>query len=99
MTRSLLVAFLVLLVSQSGCIWKLWTNDTPMEERIYDVYGTVQSISLDELIIQTDKEELTFRMRPSSIKGGDLEPGHYVHVYYQMRQDVKDVTMVVEKIG
>ncbi len=99
MTRSLLVAFLVLLLSQSGCIWKLWTNDTPLEERIYDVYGTVQSISLDELIIQTDKEELTFRMRPSSIKGGDLEPGTYVHVYYQMGQDVKDVTMVVEKIG
>ncbi len=99
MTRSLLVAFLVLLLSQSGCIWKLWTNDTPLEERIYDVYGTVQSISLDELIIQTDKEELTFRMRPSSIKGGDLEPGTYVHVYYLMREDVKDVTMVVEKIG
>ena len=99
MARSLLVAFLVLLLSQPGCIWKLWTNDTPMEERVYDVYGTVQSISLDELIIQTDKEELTFRMRPSSIKGGDLEPGTYVHVYYQLRQDVKDVTMVVEKIG
>ena len=99
MTRSLLVALLVLFVSQSGCIWKLWTNDTPIEERIYDVYGTVQSISLDELIIQTDKEELTFRMRPSSIKGGDLEPGNYVHVYYQMGQAVKDVTMVVEKIG
>ena len=99
MARSLLVAFLVLLLSQPGCIWKLWTNDTPMEERVYDVYGTVQSISLDELIIQSDDQELIFRMRPSSIKGGDLEPGAYVHVYYLMREDVKDVTMVVEKIG
>ena len=99
MARSLLLAFLVLFVSQSGCIWKLWTNDTPMEERVYDVYGTVQSISLDELIIQANDQELIFRMRPSSIKGGDLEPGTYVHVYYQMREDVKEVTMVVEKIG
>ncbi len=99
MTRSLLLASLLLFVSQSGCIWKLWTNDTPMEERVYNVYGTVQSISLDELIILANDQELIFRMRPSSIKGGDLEPGTYVHVYYQMREDVKEVTMVVEKIG
>ncbi len=99
MTRSLLLASLLLFVSQSGCIWKLWTNDTPMEERVSNVYGTVQSISLDELIILANDQELIFRMRPSSMKGGDLEPGTYVHVYYQLREDVKEVTMVVEKIG
>lgn len=99
MARSLLLAFLVLFASQSGCIWKLWSNDNPIEEKVLDVYGTIQSISQDELIIQTKNQEMTFQMGPSSIKGSDLEAGAYVHVYYKMKEEVKEVTMVVEKIG
>ncbi len=74
-------------------------NDTPIEEKIFDVYGTVQSISLSELVIQGKEEAITFRISPSSIKGSALETGAYVHVYYKLRGDVKEVTMVVEKIS
>ena len=96
MVRSLQLSCLLLLVLQWGCFWK---NDTPIEEKIFDVYGTVQSVSLSELVIQSKNEEITFRISPSSIKGSDFEPGAYVHVYYKIRDDVKEVTMVVEKIG
>ena len=96
MLRSLHLSCLLLLVLQWGCFWK---NDTPIEERIFNVYGTVQSISLSELVIQGKDGDITFRIRPSSIKGSDFEPGAYVHVYYKLKGDVKDVTMVVEKIG
>ncbi len=96
MVRSLHLSCLLLLVLQWGCFWK---NDTPIEDRILDVYGTVQSISLSELVIQGKKEEITFRISPSSIKGSALETGAYVHVYYKLRGDVKEVTMVVEKIS
>ena len=96
MLRSLHLSCLLLLVLQWGCFWK---NDTPIEERIFNVYGTVQSISLSELVIQGKDGNITFRIRPSSIKGSDFEPGAYVHVYYKLKGDVKDVTMVVEKIG
>jgi outer membrane lipoprotein-sorting protein len=95
MVRSLHLFCLLLLVLQGGCFWK---NDTPIEERIFDVYGTVQSISLSELVIQDKNEEITFRIVPSSIKGSSFEPGAYVHVYYKSKGDVKEVTMVVEKI-
>ncbi len=96
MVRSLHLLCLLLLVLQWGCFWK---NDTPIEEKIFDVYGTVQSVSLSELVIQGKKEELTFRISPSSIKGSTFELGAYVHVYYKLKGDVKEVTMVVEKIG
>ena len=97
MVRSLHLSCLLLLVLQWGCFWK---NDTPIEEKIFDIYGTVQSVSLSELVIQGKKnEEITFRISPSSIKGSDFEPGAYVHVYYKLKDDVKEVTMVVEKIG
>ncbi len=96
MVRSLHLSCLLLLVKQWGCFWK---NDTPIEERIVDIYGTVQSVSLSELIIQVKNEEINFRISPSSIKGSDFEPGAYVHIYYKLRGDVKEVTMVVEKIG
>jgi hypothetical protein len=96
MLRSLHLSCLLLLVLQWGCFWK---NDTPIEEKIFDVYGTVQSISLSELVIQGKNEELTFRVSPSSIKGSALETGAYVHVYYKLRGDVKEVTMVVERIS
>ncbi|MDA2937868.1 hypothetical protein MYX75_06355, partial [Acidobacteria bacterium AH-259-A15] len=100
MMRSLLLACLLLFASQSGCIWKLWSKGKPIEERVFDLYGTVQSITQDQLVVQTKKKgELTFRMAPSSIKGSNFGPGAYVHVYYKTREDVKEVTMVVEKIN
>ncbi|MDA2933993.1 hypothetical protein MYX82_06585 [Acidobacteria bacterium AH-259-D05] len=96
----MLIFCLLLLTAPTACIWKLWTDDTPLEERIFDVYGTVQSISPDELVIQTNKsQQLTFRMLPSSVRGGDFDSGVYVHVYYKLKADIKEVTMVVEKIG
>lgn len=99
MMRTVVVQLLLLALLQPACIWRLW-NKPPLEERTFDVYGTVQQIAPDELVIRTDKdEEMTFRMLPSSIKGSDFGEGAYVHVYYQIRDDLKQVTMVVEKIN
>ena len=100
MRRLPLLLLLLLILFPSGCIWKLWTDDTPIEERVFDVYGTVESISPEELVVQNRGERLTFRMLPSSVKGSDFGAGTYVHVYYHLRGEggtVKEVTMVVEK--
>lgn len=98
MTRAVLIQLLLLLLLQPACIWRLWKKP-PLEERTFDVYGTVQEISPEELVIQTRKnEQMSFRILPSSIKGSNFEEGAYVHVYYQIREDVMQVTMVVEKI-
>ncbi|MEE8349446.1 MAG: hypothetical protein V3R94_07740 [Acidobacteriota bacterium] len=100
MRSPLSIACILAITLQTSCIWKLWTNDTPFEERIFDVYGTVESISLDDLVIQSNKnQQLMFRMAPSSVRGGDFEAGDYVHVYYKQKETIKEVTMVVEKIG
>ena len=53
----LAILCLILITLQPSCIWKLWTNDTPLEERIYDVYGTIESISSDELVIQSSNNQ------------------------------------------
>ena len=96
----LAILCLILITLQPSCIWKLWTNDTPLEERIYDVYGTIESISSDELVIQnSNNQQQTFQMVPSSVRGGDFKAGAYVHVYYKQKEAIKEVTMVVEKIG
>ena len=99
--RSLLCVLCVLLVApQPACIWKLWTDDTRVEEKIFDVYGTIESISIDELVIQSDSNQrLTFLMTPGSVRGGDFETNAYVHVYYKQKEAIKEVTMVGEKIG
>ena len=94
------MACILSITLQASCIWKLWNDDTPIEEKIFDVYGTIESISPDELVIQSNKNQrLTFRMALSSVRGGDFKPGTYVHVYYQQKETIKEVTMVVEKIS
>lgn len=98
LTRPLGLLLIFLLVSQGGCIWKLWTSDTPPEERIHDVYGTVQTITANSLVIERNGQEQEFAILESSIKGSDFGPGAYVHVYYKIREDAKEVTMVVEKV-
>jgi|GEM_PF-1371411 len=97
--RPLGLFVLLLLISQGGCIWKLWTNDTPPEERIHDVYGTVQEITANTLVIERNGRQEEFAMVDSSIKGSDFGPGAYVHVYYKIREDRREVTMVVEKVN
>lgn len=96
--RSVILALMIVVVSQGGCIWKLWTEDTPLEERTFDVYGTVQTITANSLVIERNGQEEEFAMLDSSIRGSDFGPGAYVHVYYKIREDVKEVTMVVEKV-
>ena len=98
MLRPLLfVLLLVVPMAQQGCIWKLWTKE-PIEERTFDVYGNVQSVTEKGLVVETKKGEQTFVLVSSSIKGGDFEIGTYVHVYYKKQGDQNVVTMVVEKI-
>lgn len=98
MVQRFLLFSLLCVAGQPGCIWKLWSEPLPLEERIFDLFGTVQAISLDQLTVETEDGEMTFRMVDSSIKGSNFDAGAYVHVYYMMREDLKVVTMVVEKI-
>ncbi|MGH9338823.1 MAG: hypothetical protein ACRD1R_04350 [Acidobacteriota bacterium] len=103
MRRLILVLALIASVLQPACIWRLWQDPPPLEERTFDVYGTVKSINPEQLVVGTDEGEQTFRMGPASIKGSDFGAGAYVHVYYKINtegdEQVKEVTMVVEKIG
>ncbi len=97
--RLILVALSLALVGQTGCFWRLWTKPKPIEERTFDVYGTVKSITTERVVIESDKKrEEAFVLTDASIKGSDFQPGAYVHVYYKMKGDVKEVTMIVEKI-
>lgn len=96
--RSLLLFTLCLVLSQSACIWKLWSKKPPVEERTQDIYGTVESIDPHRLVIQTKQGEQDFAMVDSSIKGSEFKPGAYVHVYYRVKDGVQQVTMVVEKV-
>ncbi len=87
------------LLAQTGCIWKLWSKGPPPEEITHDLYGTVQTVDANQLVVQTKRGVQTFIMGPASIKGGDFGAGAYVHVYFKKKQEGDVVTMVVEKIG
>ena len=86
----------VSLLLQPGCFWR---KGKPIEERVFDVYGTVKTISDEELVVNTKKgTELTFLFTPSSIRGGDFEEGTRVHTYYKKKGNSNHITMVVAKI-
>ena len=93
--RYLRIVLLLLLLSPTGCLFK---KGKPPEEKQYDVYGTVQSVTTDELVIQTSKGNEQFAMVDSSVKGGDFGAGAYVHVFYRLRDNQKQVVLVVEKV-
>ena len=97
--RRSFIFLLLLLTCQPSCIWKLWSKEKPIEEQIFDIYGEVESITLDKLVIQSKGASQVFIMGPSSIKGSDFGAGAVVHVYYKVKGDEKEVTMVVQKIG
>ncbi len=98
--RLILIALALALTVQTGCFWRLWTKPKPIEERTFDVYGTVKSIATERVVIETSdkKREESFVITDASIKGSDFQPGARVHVYYKIKGDVKEVTMIVEKI-
>lgn len=96
-----LVALLLILAvaGQPACIWKLWSKEKNPEERVYDVYGTVQSINLERLVIDAKGGGArTFYFTDASTKGGDFGEGAYVHVYFKKRDERDEITLVVEKI-
>lgn len=96
----LLMSLSTLLLSQTACISKLWKKDKDPTQKVYDVYGTVQSLDKERIVVQTrGGQEATFILGPASIKGGEFGAGAYVHVYYKKQGEGDVVTMVVEKIG
>jgi hypothetical protein len=100
MKRFGLLALLIALLMQPACFWRLWTKEKPLEERTFSVYGQVESITQEELVIQTKRgERRTFVFTSSSVKGSDFGPGVTVHVYYRILGDENVITMVVEKVG
>lgn len=97
MLRSFLCTTLVLILLLTSCFWR---KKKSIEEKTFDVYGTVETINQETLVLQLKKKgTVTFTLTNASIKGGDFGPGTYVHTYYKVRGDVKEVTMVVEKIN
>lgn len=95
--RLILIAVCLALGAQTGCFWR---KPKPIEERTFDVYGIVKSIATERVVIETSdkKREETFTMTDASIKGSDFKPGAHVHIYYKVKGDAKEVTMIVEKI-
>ncbi len=94
------VLFLLLtVVPQPACIWKLWSKPKNPQERVYDLYGSVQSINLERLVIDARQGGTrTFYFTDASTKGGDFGPGAFVHVYFKKRGERDEITLVVEKI-
>jgi len=91
---------LVLILLQPACVWKLWSKKPPLEERTFSIYGTVETVDPSTLLIRTrGGDNMQFAFVDSSIKGSDFGPGAYVHVYYRIRNEAKEITMVVERIN
>ena len=97
--RVRLVLLAAVLLIQPSCVWKLWSKGEPKEDRIYDMYGTVESVTQEHLVIRTNRGTRQFVFVPSSIKGDDFTAGSYVHVYFRKKGEVEEITLVVEKIG
>lgn len=88
------------LIVQPACIWKLWSKGPPIEERQFDVYGQVESINLEQLVVNTKQGRMTFLFGPASVKGSDtFDPGQVVHVMYKQRDEGHIVTLVVKKVN
>ncbi len=99
MRRLWALLLLAVLASQPACIWKLWSGEKNPQEKVYDVYGTVQSINLERLVIDARRGGTrTFYFTDASTKGGDFGEGAYVHVYYKTRNERDEITLVVEKV-
>ena len=100
MRRVVTTALLALVLLQPACIWKLWSRGgkTSEEEREFDIYGTVETIDADALTIRTRGGTQTFLFGPASVKGGELEPGQTVHVFYKREDSGSVITLVVRKI-
>lgn len=97
--RTILIALpLLLVVTSPGCFWKWFGGDDNPTEKEYDIYGTVESIDDTSLVVDTGRGTETFALIESSFKGSDFGPGAYVHVYYRIRDNVKQVTRVFEKV-
>jgi hypothetical protein len=96
----LTLLIVVALLVQPACIWKLWSKGPPPEKRQYDIYGTVESISSDQLMVNTKQGRLTFLFGPASVKGSDTyEQGQVVHVLYKKLDGENVVTLVVKKVN
>ncbi len=88
------------LIVQPACIWKLWSKGPPIEERQFDVYGQVESINSEQLIVDTKQGRRTFLFGPASVKGSDtFEQGQVVHVLYKKLDQGDVVTLVVKKVN
>jgi len=76
------------------------SKEETKSEKVYDFYGTVESMTVNRLVVQTKWGVREFVMGPASIRGQTThyDSGTYVHVYYKRLNGEDVVTMVVEKI-
>jgi outer membrane receptor for ferrienterochelin and colicin len=69
------------------------------KEKIYDFYGTLQSMDSRSLVVDSKWGTESFVMTDSSIKGApDYDPGTQLHIYYKEQDIGNVVTMVVRKV-
>ena len=95
---TLLIA--VALIVQPACIWKFWSKGPPIEEREFDVYGQVESMNAEQLIVDTKKGRRTFLFGPASVKGSNtFDRGQVVHVLYKKLDQGAVITLVVKKVN
>ena len=69
-------------------------------DKVYDFYGTVESMNSERLDLKSKWGQKSFLLSPATITGAPhYEPGTTVHVYYKRSGEQNIVTMVVRKIG
>ncbi len=67
--------------------------------RIYDFYGTIESMSLEKLTVTSKWGTRSFALNEATITGQkDFETGTPVHVYYKQQADEDLVTMVFRTV-
>ena len=96
---SLTIVLLGAIAAQPACFLKFWGKGPPPQERQYDVYGAVESMSSEQLIVVTKQGRQTFQLGPASVKGSpSFEEGQIVHVMYKKLPEGNVVTLVVKKV-
>jgi ferric enterobactin receptor len=69
------------------------------KEKLYDFLGTVESMSKQEIVVDTKWGQKTLQLDDASLTGAPgYDPGTRVHVYYVQRGEGLVVRMVVRKI-
>lgn len=76
------------------------SGEKSKEEKIYDFYGTVESMDSRSLVVNSKWGSRTLMLDDATIKGASsYDPGTNIHVFYKVQGDDLLVTMVFRRIS